>query len=77
MFNVVAHALEADASQSPDPEKKAYQMSARMSVQYNEYKMKLNRGPPEVNDGGKKMKVWPTLQKLQVRTKVVFNFVLR
>ena len=60
MFNVVAHALDAEAAQDPD---KSYQMAARMSVQYNEFKMKLN-------DGGKKLKLWPTLNKLKVRTKV-------
>ena len=61
MFNVVAQALEAEGAQ--DPSGKTYQMSARMSVQYNEYKKKLNN---EAGDS-KKLKVWPTLKKLQVR----------
>lgn len=68
MFNVVAHAL---TTESPDGTHNNYQMSAKMSVQYNEFKTKLN-------DGGKqkKQKIWPTLRKLQVYNEQKLNFVL-
>lgn len=52
MFTVAAERPSSGA----DKKDKDYQMSARMTLQYNQFKMKLNEGK----------KMWPSLKKVQV-----------